>query len=890
MSSSFRRIALLSLAFSAWGLGWPGPARAGGLTQRVANTTLRMPSSLPPLTTNSYVTTNMFPGLSLSFPLALATPPGETNRLFIVEQAGRIVVITNLASPTRTVFMDIASRCLIGGSGEGGLLGLAFHPQYASNRSFFVFYTATGTGFSNRISRFTTQALNPNAADTNSEVILIGQFDEASNHNAGSLHFGPDGYLYASLGDEGDGNDTRNNSQTITGDFFAGIIRIDVDKKPGSLPPNHHPAIVAPTNYAIPPDNPYIGVTNFNGTNISPASVRTEFHAIGLRNPFRMSFDPLTGDLYAGDVGQAAREEVDLIRKGGNYGWAYREGKIAGPKGTSNSPTNYVEPLLDYLRGSATNQGNVVTGGAVYRGNRFPELVGRYVFSDYGSGHIWSMSHDGTAATSFNWLTTDNNISSFGYDPRDGELLMTDLTAGQVKRLAYAAAATNALPQDLADTGVFSDLQSLTPNPGILPYDLNVPFWSDGALKSRWFSVPATNLTIAFDPMGPWIAPTSTVWVKHFDLPLTSGVPASARRIETRVLVKNSSPSGGYGVTYRWGSSLTNAVIAPAAGLDELFLVNDGGTVRTQVWHYPSRTECMQCHNSSAGLALGFSAPQLNRDRLYDGVASNQIAALSGVGYFDTNVTGIRLLRKLAEPTNTSFSVEYRARSYLQANCAQCHFPGGPTPAGWDARALTPLSAANIVNGEPANTLGDTNNRVARPGSPTNSMLHTRIATRGPLQMPPVGSTVVDTQGVALVAAWISTELTNFQYFADWQVAHFGSSTNADAAGDADPDGDGDPNDLEFLTGTNPTNILAPDAWTPDATSTGGLFGVAFERIANRGFDVQASTNLVDGAWQSLDVPENSPFFGASTEPAVVPDPASGNLAERYYRVRVYEP
>ena len=684
--------------------------------------------------------------------------------------------------------MNIASR--VNPTGEGGLLGLAFHPDYANNRYFYVYYTAAGTGFSNRVARFQTTATNSLMADTNSEVILIGQFDEASNHNGGDVHFGPDGYLYISLGDEGDSNDSRNNSQTLTKDFFAGLLRIDVDKKPGSVAPNHHPSIVAPTNYAIPPDNAFIGVTNFNGTNFPASSVRTEYYAIGLRNPWRFSFDYDTGRIYVGDVGQGAREEVDIVTNGGNYGWAYREGFIAGPKPTGNPTSHYASPILDYAHGSATNQGNSITGGIVYRGNRLPELVGRYIFCDYSIGNIWSVYYNGSIASNFQRLAADASIAGFGVDPQNGDVLMGDIGENLIKRLVRATGPTNALPQTLSGTGAFSDLPGLVPNAGLVAYDINVPFWSDGAGKQRWFSVPNTNLAVGFSREGNWSFPTGTVWVKHFDLELTSGVPSSIRRLETRLLVKNSSGASGYGITYRWGTSTTNAVLVPDEGLDEPFVIDDGGTIRTQVWHYPGRSECLVCHQPGAGFALGFNTVQLNRDHNYGVVTDNQIRVLSNVGYFTTTVTNLHTLRRLAPAADTNWSLESRARSFVQANCS-----GVPLPRRHGARRvrcprLSPLSAAGFINGRLNDNKGDTNNRVIRPGVPANSMLLTRIAAPGAGRMPPLASTVLDTQSIALVTAWVN-ELAGYQGFADWQTNHFGSTNNPNAAADADPDQDG---------------------------------------------------------------------------------------------------
>lgn len=861
-----------------------------GVGTRRPNQTLRFPPVIPSPTTNSYTTTNAFPGVVFTNPIAIATAPGDTNRLYVVERAGRVVVITNLASPSRTVFLNLPG---VNASGEGGLLDIAFHPNYASNRQFYAFYTRTatngsGTGFHTRVSGFLRTATNENLALASTEVVLYSQFNNQDNHNGGTIAFGPDGYLYVGTGDEGGGNDNWNNSQIIDKDFFSAMMRIDVDKKPGSLAPNPHPALGGVTNYAIPPDNPFIGITNYYGSNVVPNRVRTEFYATGLRNPFRFSFDPLTARLYVADVGQNAWEEINLVTNGGNYGWAAREGYVAGPK--SGFPaTNYANPVLVYGRGSATNQGTSVTGGRVYRGDRFPELVGRYIFADYQSGHIWAMSHNGITNTAFSWLATDANITGFGADPRNGDLLLADLVQSQVKRLVYGTVATNALPANLADTGIFADLATLTPFEGIVPYAINVPFWSDNALKRRWFSIPDTNRFITFNPDGAWTAPSGTVWVKHFDLETTSGVPASIRRIETRVLVKNDSSSGGYGITYRWGTSTSNAVLVAAAGLDEPILINDSGIIRTQIWRYPSRGACLTCHNQAAGFTLSFTTPQMNMVHDFGDLTTNQIAALRDAGYFSSAVSNLHLLRRLAHPTNTEFSVSYRARSWLQANCAACHLPGGPVPSTFDARITTPISLSGIFDAPLANDFGDPENRVIKPGLVPWSMALTRISTLESGRMPPLGSTVLDTQSIALVTAWITGELATYESRADWRARHFGDPNAPEAQPGQDPDLDGLANEAEYLAGTQPTNAMS--TWEFTTFTEGDPHPSLLVNIpAQAGVDIQVTTSLVDAAWFSLDVPANAPVHRASDATVPFADPDTTNHLERYYRARVYEP
>jgi uncharacterized repeat protein (TIGR03806 family) len=860
--------------------------------QRQPNTTLNLPLEPPVF---GYTLTNAFGNLSFADPVVITSPPGETNRLFVVEQRGRISVITNLAAPNRTLFLDLASK-VAGGvpSDERGLLGLAFHPGYATNRHFFVFYTGNATtaapGGANSLhdilSRFQTSEGNPDQADPASEVRLIVQRDEANNHNGGDLHFGPDGYLYAALGDEGGGNDTYNNSQTITRDFFAGLIRIDVDRRPDNLPPNPHPA--ATTNYAVPRDNPFVGARTFNGAPVNPASVRTEFWAVGLRNPWRFSFDSLTGDLYCADVGQNLWEEINIITRGGNYGWAFREGRRAGPK-TPTSGFTSIDPVLDYSHGSGPMQGFSVTGGIVYRGARFSQLYGAYVFADYVSGNIWSMRYNGANATDFQRLTTQGGIAGFGVDPANGDVLLANQTLNSIQRLVYAPNPVGQpLPPTLADTGAFADPATLETHAGIVPYDINVPFWSDNARKTRWFSLPDTNLTFGFSRDQNWALPSGAVWIKHFEIELTNGVPASRKRLETRFLVKNTE--GMHGFTYRWDDAATNAVLVPEEGADETFQVDDGnGALRTQVWRYPSRQECKLCHTPAAGFALGFNTAQLNREADYGGMRTNQIAALSLAGYFDAPVTGIHTLPLLAHATNLNASLEFRVRSYLAANCASCHQPGGAPQSTWDARFSTPTPLAGLVDALAVDNLGDPANRMVKPGSPAQSILLRRISTNGPGRMPPLASSVLDTQAIQLVAAWITNDLPAWQSYADWQTARFGSPTSPDAAPFADPDGDRGVNQLEFLTGTDPLDPRS--LWPFEIAVESGAITLRFSHLANRAFEIQSTTHPHDPAsWAPLDTPGNEPFFPANNTARTIRDPIPAGGGARFYRVRLFAP
>ncbi len=329
-----------------------------------------------------------FPNLTFSSALDLQNAGDGTNRLFVVEQAGRIKVFPNQhnISTTKT-FLDITDRVTSGG--ETGLLGLAFHPNYKNNGYFYVNYTAANP-LRTIISRFKVSTSNHDSADKNSEQILLTYNQPYSNHNGGCIAFGPDGYLYIAAGDGGSGGDPQNNAQNIT-NLLGKIIRIDVD----------NPQL--PLNYGIPTTNPFVDSTN--------ASIRKEIYSWGMRNTWRFSFDFTTGLLWAGDVGQGDWEEVDIIQNGKNYGWRCYEGNhsynLSGCNGT------YEFPIWEYSHSTGIS----ITGGYVYRGQNVPELYGKYIYGDYGSQIVWALEYDGVNPTVNTQITTAaGNITSFGTD------------------------------------------------------------------------------------------------------------------------------------------------------------------------------------------------------------------------------------------------------------------------------------------------------------------------------------------------------------------------------------------------------------------------------------------------------------------------------------------
>ncbi len=869
-------------------------------TLKIANPALRVPAS-PPAAAFSVPTA--LGTLTFTQPVCLATPPGETRRLFVCEKTGVIRLVNDVtaANPASAVFLNLkalvdgrATEDFVNNSAlgdESGLLGLAFHPDYATNRQFYLFYSLIRNGTRHqRVSRFTTQAGNPDAADTGSELILIDQLDQAGNHNGGDLHFGPDGYLYISVGDEGNANDTLLNSQLVNRDLFGGILRIDVDKKPGNPAPTSHPAIptdAGQSRFAIPVDNPFVPVAlggdwngSYNGTTVT-GTVRREFWATGLRNPWRMSFDPVTGHLWCADVGQGSWEEVNRITRGGNYGWVFREGNATGFRSGSHPPIPanfdalyHALPVHQYPR-SGDFGGYSVTGGRVYRGTRIAELTGKYLCADYGSGNLWAMNLDGTGVRR---LLGEPGISAFGVDPSNGDLLLADLGDGLIRRLTPSTLG-GTYPATLSATGLFADLGDLSPSPGLVPYDVNLPFWSDHAIKRRWFVVPDGSSRFTASDEGLWTLPAGTIWVKHFDMEMQRGVPASKKRIETRLLVKNAG--GAYGVSYRWNEAGTEATLVGDGGADFPLAVTANGTPAPQTWRIPSRAECMVCHTPQAGHALSFNTRQLNLGGLMGGIAGNQLATLHQQNYFTANPGPPNLLPRHARPDESGVSMEAKVRSYLAVNCAYCHKSGGTAPPSWDGRAELTLDQTGLLLGNAANSGGDPLNKLVVPADTTRSiLLHRVAATQGFTRMPPLGSNVTDSASAALLAAWINGELAGRQSYDAWRSARFEPDADPAGAPAADPDGDSATNHDEFLAGTAPLD----GASTFRPGITGDPLKLSFTLPVNRSYRIDTSTTL--GAWTPWDIPGNQglPVSGGLLEFAIPPtDP------QRFFRVEIKE-
>ncbi len=637
--------------------------------------------------------------------------PGNNETWYGVSQNGVIYQFANRRDASQyRIFLNLEGQTY-SQSNEAGMLGMAFHPQYASNGWVYLYYMPSAD--SARLSRFTVDSASNTLLKSSEKVVL--QLDQpALNHNGGGLGFGPDGYLYLSLGDGGGANDSFDNGQNP--DTLLGtLLRLDVDVAGDAAA------------YEIPPDNPF-----------ARGGGAPEVYAYGLRNPWRWSFDRLTGELWLGDVGQNAREEIDVIRAGGNYGWPIMEGKSC-LGGNACDQTGLSLPVADYSH--STTGGCSVTGGYVYRADNTSPLHGHYLFGDFCNGIIYGLNpaSPGEVTT---LIDSSLTISSFAED-QDGMLYVVSLNetqGGNIFRIEDSGSGASVTVADkLSDTGCFSKTSTQSVAPGVVSYGVNSKLWSDGASKQRYFGIPDGS-QISFNSAGEFIFPDRSVVIKNFS--------HQGDIIETRLLMKHLDGWAGY--SYQWNDEKTDADLLDS-GREAVI---DAGYTHI----FPSRGECMQCHTAAAGWTLGPETLQLNADRTDN--QSNTVNALSALhqqGYLDRPVPQDLLQSKVYALDDNAATIAQRARSYLHSNCSNCHRPGGPI-AGIDLRYQTALADTGLCNSVPLyGNLGQPGARLVLPGDASRSVLSLRMQNLGSQRMPPLASQQVDYAALEIVNAWINT-------------------------------------------------------------------------------------------------------------------------------------
>jgi putative heme-binding domain-containing protein len=753
---------MLVLALSAAGMDEEAaradpPPRPVGLPARTPWTSSRLvgsPDPPPP-----YRLERAFPKLTFTNPVLLTRAP-VGNRLFIAEQAGKIYSFPNDQAADRAdLFLDttkLGSWDRDKVQGVEAVYGLAFHPKFAVNRYCYVCYVlrappgrpplADGT----RVARFRVTDTDPPRCDPASETIILTWL--AGGHNGGDLHFGPDGFLYISTGDATDPNppDGLDTGQDLS-DLLACILRIDVDRTEDGRP------------YAIPPDNPFI----------KTPGARPEIWAYGFRNPWRMSFDRATGDLWVGDVGWEQWEMVYRVRRGGNYGWSVMEGRQPVRPESRRGPTPILPPAIDFPHSEAAS----ITGGYVYRGRRLKDLVGAYLCGDWMTGRVWATRFDGERIVSHREIARGPlRIVAFGED-HDGELyLLHHHEQGTIHQLVPNAVKDHSadFPRTLSATGLFAAVRDHRPAPGVVPFSINAEQWADHATAERFVALPGTSTVRVYDtrvhvPGTPWFSatvffPPDGVLVRTFSLELERGNPQSRRRIETQILHFDGTEWRGY--SYRWNEEQTDATLVPAAGQEVTFTIVDPhapGGRRKQIWRFPGRAECLQCHNPWAGQTLAFNLPQLDREHDYGGTTDQQLRTLQHVGILtplrkegEKDVPApFRVPYRLVNPHDPAADLNARARSYLHVNCAHCHQPGAGGTAEINLLYDAPLEPKALEVRPVQGSFGIPGAFILAPGDPYRSVLYYRMAKLGPGRMPHIDSQVVDEAGLRLIHDWI---------------------------------------------------------------------------------------------------------------------------------------
>lgn len=726
-------------------------ARPAWTSSRIHGT----PEPPPPLKTR-----RVYPHLAFQEPTELAVADG-LNRIFVTERLGRVFSFPDDDS-CRQADLFVDGNELVARLAQRrdedlvfhGLFGIAFPPDFADTRFCYLCYAARhkdrtrgqhpeGT----RVVRLTVTEDNPPRCDPASEVEILSWLQ--GGHPGGCLRFGPDGLLYISTADAGEHApaDGHRTGQDVS-DLLASILRIDVSGTTEGSP------------HTIPEDNPLLGIPGARG----------EIYAYGVRNPWKMSFDRATGDLWAGDVGLEMWEMIYKVRPGDNYGWSVMDGSHPLHPERPRGPTPIVPPLMEISHAEAAS----ITGGFVYRGHRLPEFVGTYIFGDWETRRIWGISAGAAGPGPVrNLVDPQLRVIAFG-EKHDGELLIADYDDGTLHELVRNDKAddSKAFPMRLSETGLFTDTAAQVPATGVLPFAVNADAWADHATAQRWIGIEG-NGTIGRYSTPELLAgtnfkrvlhfPAGTVLAKTLSMEMVRGDPAAARRIETQVLHYDGITWRGY--TYSWNDAQTDAELVPAIGGRIELVVEDAAAPeeeRRQTWAFSSRADCVRCHNPWAENALAFSMPQLDRDVEIGGHLENQLMFFERIGLIECRQTGApRAVTdvpppRLAALNDASLPLDARARSYLHVNCGHCHRFGGGGSGTLRLNHELPLSETSIVNAVPTQgSFGLDDARIVSAGDPFRSTLFYRTATTGPGRMPHIGSDVVDRDGLALLHDWI---------------------------------------------------------------------------------------------------------------------------------------
>ena len=710
-----------------------------GLAKREAWASSRIkgsPDPAPP-----YRVEPAFPALKFEQPLDLSAAPG-TERLFVAEQAGRILSFENRQDVSQADLVVDLKKAI---PELTAVYSITFHPDFNTNRKAYICYIeGNDTPDGSCVSEFLVSPTDVPTIDPASEREIIRWW--SGGHNGCSLKFGPDGFLYISTGDGGAPSppDPLMAGQDVS-NLLSNILRIDVD---------HHDAEKA---YGVPADNPFINMPD----------VRPEIWAFGFRNPWRMSFDKVRGDLWVGDVGWQLWEMVYRVERGGNYGWPIMEGPQPALPESRRGPAPISPPIVSHPHSEAAS----ITGGFVYHGERLPELKDVYVYGDFQSGKVWGLKYENGRITSHRELAqTPLQLVSFGED-NAGEIYLVDYQRSQqIYQLVPNADDGRHVnfPRKLSETGLFTSTKEQTASPGVTSYEINAAQWADHASADRWMALPGAE-PVQIDSDAKWIFPDGAVLAKTVSIEMSQGDSNSVRRLETQVLHREEGAWRPY--TYAWNDEQSDAELVDAAGFTRTLQIRDAQSpsgLREQSYRFASRGECQMCHNpwvemktTSIGIQsaspLAVSSMQWNTS-LPEDPAQNQMTALHGHGWLAGSVAeSPSSTGRFANPYDTTAVLEERVRAYLHVNCSHCHQPHAGGSATIDLLHDVKLADAKLIDAKPGQgAFGISAARIVSPGDPLGSVLHYRMATIGSGRMPRIGSEEVDEQAVAMIREWIA--------------------------------------------------------------------------------------------------------------------------------------
>lgn len=694
-----------------------------GLDSRPVSATCRPPSR-PTDSSIKVAFERVYANVAAYLNMGMVMAPGDKAHWFVPSLDGKIYRFLAESPPDAPeIAIDLKQHPTypVVNGGECGLFGMAFHPRFAENGYVYVSYTTSGGPLDTRSIIARLRTVDGGATFGDLQPIL-GPFDQPSvNHNGGGIAFGPDGYLYVSFGDGKDPSGPAVGQRLDT--FFSKVLRVDVDH--GG--PNGEP-------YAAPADNPFVGRAGAEPTTF----------AYGFRNPFRLSVDAPTGDVWVADVGESDWEEVDRVDPGGNYGWPCREGKHVYPF-VGCGTKGFLDPIIDkgHTNDAGAAASRSITGGLVYRGAAIPSLVGAYVYGDFVQNEVWAMRRDATTGEPV--VTQLNTDGPFGQwtaftQDLDGEIYAINGYGGALYKLVpESAPPADPTPLLLSQTGCVGPTGALAA--GLIPYGVNASEWlADGITIERALSLPDGTSLKLDATSGHLEVPIGGVLVQTM---LSS---ASKRRIETRVLARYDD--GAYrGLTYEWRADQSDAV-----------LVRGGKRVvdaEVGAWTFPSAADCVGCHTEAGGRALGLELGQLARSFEYPGGrVAQQLATLEHIGVLAGDLGPIT---PMPDPRDEAAEISSRARAYLHVRCSSCHRPGSPS------ESLDLRFGATSMNGCRASSLDDLGlsapdggaPSIVAPGVPDASVLLRRLGAKGYARMPSLGTRSVDARGVALVSSWI---------------------------------------------------------------------------------------------------------------------------------------